>query len=156
MKQLIFFILTFLGAILLVSLLSSCNPCKRLIRLCPPSDSISYIESIDTIIITVPETTAGIEVPLSSFGVTEETEDQKIEVVIRNDTLFITSTCKEQEAEIYQLRTELASQKTIIERVEIPTYVTRNSRYHSLSGIIAPVLLLLIAGAAYLKIKKIV
>ena len=149
MKHIVFYIM-------LLYITASCNPCKRLVKLCPPNDSISYIERIDTVTIIVPATTTDIEFPLGSIGLFQETEDQSISVMVRNDTVFIRSTCKQQEAEIYQLRKELASQKTIIERVEIPTYVSKTSRYHSFAGILMPILLLLIIGGAYLKIKKIV
>jgi len=140
-------------SVVLVLVLSACNPCKRLIKLCPPNDSISYVETIDTVIVTVPGSTESVEFPLGSIGLTHETQAQQVDVVIRNDTIFITATCKEQEAEIYQLRTALAEQKTIIERVEIPTYVTKNSKYHTLAGILAPILLSLIALGVYLKFK---
>jgi len=141
--------------ILLLFVVASCDPCKRLTKRCPPSDSISYIETIDTVIVTVPGSTESFELPLGSLGLSHETEAQEVEVVIRNDTIFITTTCKEQEKEIFNLRKKLASQKTIIERVEIPTYVSKNSRYHSFSGIVMPILLLLIGFGIYLRMKKI-
>jgi len=137
-----------------------CNPCKRLIKLCPPNDSISYIETIDTILIPVyiPSSSMDVEIPLGSLGFVSENEDQKLDVQIRNDTIYIKSICKEDSLKIenYQLRKQLAAVKTRIERVEIPTYVIKNSKYHSIAGIIAPILLLLIAGGIYLKIKKVV
>lgn len=142
--------------ILVLALFASCNPCKRLTKRCPPSDSISYIETIDTIIVTVPENTTEVEFNLGDIGLSEEDENQIVEIVVKDSMIYIRTTCKEQEAEIYQLRTELASQKTIIERVEIPKYISKTSRYHSFSGIVMPILLLLIVGGVYLRIKKVV
>ena len=142
--------------ILIIVIFSSCNPCKRLTRLCPPSDSTSYIETIDTIIITVPASTTEMEFPLGDIGLTEEDENQIVEVVVKDSVVYIRTTCKEQEREIFNLRKHLAAVKTRIERVEIPTYVSKTSRYHTFSGIIAPILLFLIIGGVYLKIKKIV
>jgi len=145
-------------AIYILLVLCSCNPCKRLIRLCPPNDSISYIERIDTVIIPVfiPSSTLDAEIPLGSLGFITENEDQKLEVTTRNDTIFIKSTCKEDSLKVenYQLRKELASQKTIIQRVEIPTIITQNSKYHSTAGILAPLLLLALIGAIVLLFKR--
>ena len=159
MKQIIIYIMsqkhTIIATILLL-LLASCNPCKRLIRLCPPSDSISYIESIDTIIVTVPASTTEMEFSLGDIGLTEEDENQIVEVVVKDSVVYIRTTCKEQEREIYNLRKHLAAVKTRIERVEIPKYYPKTSKYHSIAGIIAPILLLLIIGGVYLKIKRIV
>ena len=151
MKHIVFYIM-------LLYITAGCNPCKRLVRLCPPNDSISYIERIDTVrhIVYIPDRTTEIEIPLGSLGLTEENEDQRIEVVIENDTIYIKSVCKEDSLnlEIYQLRKELASQKTIIERVEIPTYYTKASKYHTIAGILAPLLLLALAGAVYLLFRR--
>lgn len=143
-------------ATVLLLILASCNPCKRLAKRCPPSDSIAYIETIDTVIITVPGSTESVEFPLGSLGLSHETESQAVEVVVKDSVVFIRTTCKEQEQVIYNLRKQLASQKTVIERVEIPTYVSKYSRYHTFSGIVMPILLLLIGAGVYLRIKKIV
>ena len=139
---------------LLLFVVASCNPCKRLARLCPPSDSISYVETIDTIIVTVPETTTDVEFSLGDIGLTEENEDQIVQISVRDSIVYVSATCKQQEAEIYALRKKLASQKTIIERVEIPKYITKTSKYHATAGIIAPLLLLALAGAIYLLFKR--
>jgi len=144
----------FVICILVVFVVASCDPCKRLIKLCPPSDSISYIETIDTIIVTVPETTTEVEFSLGDIGLTEENEDQVIQINVRDSIVYVRSTCKQQEAEILTLRKKLASQKTIIERVEIPKYITKTSKYHVLTGIIAPLLLLALAGAIFLLFKR--
>ena len=140
--------------ILLILVFAGCNPCKRLIRLCPPSDSISYIETIDTLIIQVPANTSITELPLDALGLTQEDEKQKVVVLVHNDTIVVKTTCKSQEIEILSLRKQLASQKTIIERVEIPTYVTKNSKYHTTAGILAPLLVLALAGAIVLLFKR--
>ena len=142
--------------ILAVLFLVSCNPCARLVKRCPSSDSISYIESIDTIIITVPASIMETEFSLGDIGLTGEDENQIVEVVVKDSVVYIRTTCKAQEQEIYSLRKKLASQKTRIERVEIPTYVKYIPKYSRITDILAPVLALLIIGGAYLRIKKIV
>ena len=139
-----------------VLFLVSCNPCARLAKRCPPSDSISYIESIDTIVVTIPESTTEIEFSLGDIGLTEEDDNQVIQVVVKDSVVYIRTTCKEQEAEIYRLRKSLAAVKTVIKRVEIPKYYSKTSKYHVIAGILAPILVLLIIGGAYLRIKKIV
>jgi len=149
-------IVIYILSVIVTIFLTNCNPCKRLIKLCPPSDSISYIESIDTIIVTVPASTTEMEFSLGDIGLTEEDENQIVEVVVKDSVVYIRTTCKEQEREIYNLRKHLAAVKTRIERVEIPKYYPKTSKYHSIAGIIAPILLLLIIGGVYLKIKRIV
>ena len=141
--------------IICILLLTACNPCKRLVKLCPPSDSIAYIETIDTVIVTVPESTTEIEFHLGDIGLTEENEDQVIQIITKDSTIYVRATCKEQEAEIFNLRKQLTSQKTVIERVEIPTYVKHVPRYYRICGIAAPVLFLLIAFFVYLRIRKV-
>lgn len=141
-------------AICILLILTACNPCKRLIRLCPPSDSTAYIETIDTVILTVPESITETEFPLGLLGLKEETEKQKIEVIVKDSVVFIRTTCKEQEREIFSLRKKLASQKTIIKRVEIPTLLTKNSKYHTIAGILSPLLALLFLGTIVLLFKR--
>jgi len=96
------------------------------------------------------------EFSLGDIGLTGEDENQIVEVVVKDSVVYIRTTCKAQEQEIYSLRKKLASQKTRIERVEIPTYVKYIPKYSRITDILAPVLALLIIGGAYLRIKKIV
>lgn len=135
-------------------LLCSCNPCKRLVRLCPPNDSISYVETLDTIYVKVPENTSSLELPIDAIGLTQEDANQKVIIHIQNDTVFIRTTCKAQEKEILQLRTKLAETKTRIERIEIPKYVYRETKYGRISSILAPVFLFILLFFIYLRIKR--
>lgn len=150
MKHFAFRILLIFASLAVVS----CNPCKRLAKLCPPSDSIAYIETIDTVIVTVPGSVSETEVSLGTLGLTSETENQRVEVIVKDSIVFIRTTCKEQEMQIFNLRKKLASQKTIIERVEIPKYVKKIPGYHNITGIIAPILLLILLFLVYLRFKS--
>ena len=158
MKRLIFYLFIWLAGIALVVFLSGCNPCKRLWRICPPvivdSIRVDSVWTLDTIALLSPSDTLYIgQRSLNEIGIAAETQDQKVTVLPDKTVEFI---CKEDSLEtiIRVLRYQLNSQRTFIKEVIKPVYVTKNSRYHTLAGILAPIFFLLLGGAVFLLFKK--
>ena len=121
-------IILFIGTVLIF--LTSCNPCKRLVRKCPPliRDSISYVETIkfDTITLVSPADTLFIqipvEVPLENLVVVNETTGPKLKIEIKDGILEAEVICPEDSLKtvIAGLETELNNQTTITIEKEVP------------------------------------
>lgn len=151
MKKIVIFIIAML-------LLASCNPCKRLWQKCPPiivdSIRVDSVWKLDTFLLTSPSDTLYLgQGALSEVGLVMETQDQKVTVLPDKTVEFI---CKDDSLEtiIRVLRYQVNSQRTFVKEVIKPMYITKNSRYHTLAGILAPILFLLLSGAVVLLFKK--
>ena len=144
----------------LVLVLSSCNPCKRLQRLCPPQvrDSVSYIETIrfDTVLIISPADTTFISVPfitLSDLGLTAENENQKVTAKVVGSSLEITAICKEDSLKrvIYDLEKRTTETRTIFKDKEVPVkYVPK---FYKVCMWVLIALVLLTGVVIYFRIK---
>jgi len=149
--------------ILFISLifLTSCNPCKRLTRKCPPliRDSISYVETIkfDTITLVSPADTLFIqipvEVPLENLVVVNETTGPKLKIEIKDGILEAEVICPEDSLKtvIAGLETELNNQTTITIEKEVP--VNHIPKIAWICIIFTACTLIYIVTRVYIKIK---
>jgi len=153
--------------ILTIVLFAGCNPCKRLARRCP--ETIKIIERIerDTIRIHLPADTVTYEASIYDFfdmlgivvdtttkdsaRMTIENDDQKISVSTNDDMITIESICLEDS--LVSVIERLRRDTNRIRIVDKPVPVIRNSKYHRITGIAAPVLLLLVAFFVYIKLR---
>ena len=144
--------------LLIISLfLASCNPCERLWRRCPPiivdSIRVDSIVRLDTITFISQGDTVRIgEETLKGFGIIIDTEKQKV-IRKKGYTEFI---CKEDSLQsvISILEYHLENSRTFVKEVVKSVYVYRNSKYHTLTGILSPILFLFLIGAVVLIFKK--
>lgn len=112
---------------------SSCSPCKKLWRKCPPAihDSVSYYERtvFDTMWVPVPGDTTYIdipvEVPLTDLNILAENSDQSVNIRVSGGRLTAKTICKEDSLRlvIKELEKRSSEIKTIIKEVEKPVPV---------------------------------
>jgi len=144
-----------------VLLFASCNPCKRLQRICPPviRDSIIYTETVrDSIIkIKLPGDTTYIEIPaltLEDLGFEVENEDQEITAVVERGVFKLKAICKEDSLEIVvrNLKERLSVKVTTI-KVPEPYPEKYIPRFYKWCMWILIVLVLLAGVYIYARIK---
>jgi len=137
--------------------ITNCDPCKRLNKLCPAKDSVSYVETVtlDTVIITTPGDTTILEVPvdLTDYSLSEENSKQKIQLEILKGKLILITICKDDSLEVVikNLETKLSEQTTVI--VEKEVYKFKSRKFFIYCTIALFVVILGTIGWAFLKYK---
>jgi hypothetical protein len=121
-----------LTGIILIGI-TSCDPCKRLNKLCKPEvrDSIVYIEKVklDTLRLVLPGDTTILEVPvdLTDYSLAQENSKQKIQLDILKVKLRLITICKDDSLQVVikNLEKKLSEQKTVIVEKPVPVYKCR-------------------------------
>lgn len=149
--------------IVVIVLMSSCNPCRRLVRLCPTEthDSITYIEKIklDTLIITLPGDTSYIEIPittLNDLGILADNSKQKVELKIEDGILKLKTICKEDSMQVVitELTKELREKQIEIKYVDKPVPVKFTPKWIRTLAWIGAVCILLVVLFILYKVFK--
>lgn len=146
--------------VIVALILGSCDPCKRLWKKCPPvivdSVRVDSIWRLDTLLMISPSDTVYLgEAFLHEIGIAVEDEDQKVTVKEIEGQKIVEFICKEDSLKkvISILEYQLNSQRTFVKEVIKPIYITKNSRYHTLAGILTPILSILLIGAIVIVLK---
>ena len=156
-------VIVIITVIVLTLMLISCNPCKRLQRLCPTEthDSISYREivKLDTLIITLPGDTSYIEVPIVSLedlGILTDNSNQKVELKVKDGILKLRTICKEDSLQVVisELTKELSENKIEIQYVDKPVPVKFTPKWVKTLACIGGVCILLIILYILYKVFK--
>jgi hypothetical protein len=139
---------------------TSCNPTKRLSKICekcPTKDSISYIETVnlDTILITTPGDTTILEVPvdLTDYSLSEENSKQKVQLEILKGKLRLITICKDDSLKVVikNLEKKLSEQTTI--KVPYPVVEYKCRKFFIYCTIVLFVIIVLTLGWTFLKYK---
>ena len=147
-------IILFIGTVLI---LSSCSPCRRLSRKCPPViyDSIIERVTLDTITLISPADTLWlqipVEVPLNELFVSNKTSGPSVEIKVVDGILSALVICPEDSLKAVITELETRGVRT----VEVPKYVDVKfiPRWCWIVLIYAIVITLLIVVVIYLKVK---
>jgi hypothetical protein len=155
--------------LLILVFLVGCNPCKRLARKCPESVKIVHLVEYDTVKILTPSDTIKyassmydlfdllgikvVETTKDSAEVKIENEAQELTISRKEDEITIEAICKEDSLMEVIARLEADTSRFRTWEIEKYVPVVRNSKYHTVSGILAPVLLLFILFLIYLKLR---
>ena len=141
-------------SIILIILLTSCNPCKRLWKRCPPviidSVRVDSITRLDTITLRYPGDTVRIgEETLRGFGIIIDTEKQKI----TRKGKIIEFICKEDSlnAVISSLEVKLTREKQNIK--EVPIYLPQKYIPKAYKYSFWILIALLVSGGLYVFIR---
>ena len=152
-----------ISIILIAILITSCDPCKRLQRLCPVEvyDSITYIETIklDTLVITLPGDTSYIEVPimtLEDLGILADNSKQKVELKVEDGIIKLRTICKEDSLQVVisELTKELSEKQIEVQYVDKPVPVKFTPKWVKTLAWIGVVCILLIILYILYKVFK--
>jgi len=152
-----------ISIILIAILITSCDPCKRLQRLCPVEthDSISYIETVklDTLIITLPGDTSYIEVPITTLedlGILADNSKQKVELKVEDGIIKLRTICKEDSLQVVisELTKELSEKQIEVQYVDKPVPVKFTPKWVKTLAWIGVVCILLIILYILYKVFK--
>ena len=152
-----------ISIILIAILITSCDPCKRLQRLCPVEthDSISYIETVklDTLVITLPGDTSYIEVPIVSLedlGILADNSKQKVELKVEDGIIKLRTICKEDSLQVVisELTKELSEKQIEVQYVDKPVPVKFTPKWVKTLAWIGVVCILLIILYILYKVFK--
>ena len=152
-----------ISIILIAILITSCDPCKRLQRLCPVEvyDSITYIETIklDTLVITLPGDTSYIEVPITTLedlGILADNSKQKVELKVEDGIIKLRTICKEDSLQVVisELTKELSEKQIEVQYVDKPVPVKFTPKWVKTLAWIGVVCILLIILYILYKVFK--
>ena len=149
--------------IVMMIFISSCDPCKRLAKKCPPQikDSISYVEKIkfDTITLVSPSDTLWISVPVEAdlndlLISTGNKPGPSVKIKIKDKVLTAEVVCPEDSLKtvISSLQTELSNQTTVTVEKEVP--VNHIPKIAWIAIIFSCCVIVYLATRVYLRIKS--
>ncbi len=137
--------LTLLTAILI---LASCNPCKRLMRKCPQSDSMSYVETVtlDTLTLISPADTFILRVPydpvtLEELGFSARSTAAEVSLSVIEGILEVEAICPEDSLKAVIAQLESRSAKTI--RIPYPVIEYKTRKIHKTALVFSIIVVLL-------------
>ena len=134
---------------------TACNPCVRLYKKCPPviRDSISYIITLDTLIMVSPADTLYIEIPRQPTlqDLIVDSPGPKLSIRVKEKVIAIQIICPEDSLKAVITELETREVKTIEVKVNVPVRYT--PKFWKYAALYALCLTILIVVWLYLKFK---
>jgi hypothetical protein len=147
------------AAIFILALfLVGCNPCKRLVKKCPPVIRDSIIETVefDTITLVSPADTLWLEIPVEMdlndlFINNEVTDGPSVEIKIDEGLMKVEVICPEDSLKAIIAELEKKHVQTI--EVKVPVYEKHIPGFYKWCRNVLIILVVLLAGYIYIRIK---
>ena len=150
---------TILISIGIISILASCNPCRRLQKRCPPVIHDSIIETIklDTLILVSPAETLYLSLPveadLSDLIIVNDTPGPKLDLKVIDGIMSIEIICPEDSLKAIITELERREVKTITVPEPYPEKYIPG--FYKWCRNVLIILVILLIGYIYLRIKGI-